>query len=96
MADRLKYIKKLNRDNYGIWKIRMRALLLQKDLWSVIENETGSDSTGDGRGNADQDVTGEASVLPTDTPNLDKSKKALSLITLALGNSQIVHVDECV
>ena len=32
-------IEKLDSDNYGIWKIKMKALLLSKELWGVIEGD---------------------------------------------------------
>ena len=37
MSDNLKYIPKLNGDNYGIWKVRMKALLINKDLWEFVK-----------------------------------------------------------
>ena len=36
-------IEKLDTDNYGIWRQRMKALLLSKELWSVIDGDDSED-----------------------------------------------------
>lgn len=36
-------IEKLDTDNYGIWRQKMKALLLSKELWSVIDGDDSED-----------------------------------------------------
>ena len=101
MTDHLKYIEKLNGDNYGIWKIRMKALLVHRNLWKFVcptildgdspsvHQQPGSDE------NTSAPSTAAPSTASDDSQSLEKSQQAMSLILLAMNDSQIIHCDEC-
>lgn len=99
MDDHLKYIQKLNGDNYGIWKVRMKAFLVNKNLWSVID----PNAVVTGTPEEPREILGAASTDPVPSGQSDssradlthKSQQALSLIILGLDDHQIIHVDGC-
>ena len=37
-ADKLPVVKNLSDDNWHLWRIQMRALLISKDLWTVVDH----------------------------------------------------------
>lgn len=100
MVHQLKYMRKPNEDNYGIWKVRMKALLVSKDLWKAICSDLTNPATilGDGStpGPSQTQVKRptESSVQSTVLES-DKAQKALSLIILAMEDIQLIHVDDC-
>lgn len=100
MTDHLKYIEKLNGDNYGIWKIRMKALLVHKGFWKCVR-PSDVESNANNNLSASEQTRGEnvddiANRQPSaEDAEVGKSQQALSLIILALEDSQIIHVDEC-
>lgn len=73
MTDIIKLVDQLTSDNYAVWKIRMKALLVSKGLWTVID----------------------PTVTDDETTDIDDDQKALALVILALGEDQMVHVEEC-
>lgn len=87
MTDHLKFIEKLNGENYGIWKVRMKALLVNKDLWKTVDPNTRNE-------NVSSASTTPAVESPADDGS-GKSQQALALIILAINDSQIVHIEEC-
>ncbi len=63
--------------NYETWKVKMRALLVRDKVWTVVSG--------------DEILDADANDATTQTFNR-KDEEALSLITLNLDDSQLVHI----
>jgi len=74
---------KLDYGNYTIWKVKMRAFLIQKGLWDVV-NVKGA--------NSEESSTSSGSSKNGDWEQRDA--KALSYIILSIKDSMIPHVSE--
>lgn len=73
MADHLRYIEKLNGENYGISKVRMKALSVRKELWNAVVSTTAevirrneSASTVPGEAAGQSTGTGSAAIEQVD------------------------------
>ena len=102
MGDNLRSISKLNGSNFGIWKIRMKALLIHNDLWDEVKQRNTVDAPDPSSGNSQDPVvpssTGDDEPLvsagATEQTN-EKSRKALSLIILSIEDNQMIHIEMC-
>ena len=74
-------IDKFNGENFGLWKFRMEMVLASMDLWEIVE-ETEEPPSKDGDAKEIKEYNRRA-------------KKALSIISLSLVNSQLAHIKHC-
>lgn len=98
--DRMKLIDVLTGDNYAVWKTRMRAILISKGYWRVVNPSPrtfGLPEPEDQTTEVFHDATDPSSQASRDTTahDNDLSDKELDLIILSLANDQMVHVEAC-
>jgi len=74
-------IDKFNGENFRLWKFRMEMVLASMDLWEIVE-ETEEPPPKDGDAKEIKEYNRRA-------------KKALSIISLSLVNSQLAHIKHC-
>src|SRR5215469_14554113 len=72
-------IDKLDGTNYHAWKYKIQMVLIDKDLWEVVD-ETEKKPENDNNGAAAW---------------TKKDKKALATISLTIKDSELVHVRPC-
>ena len=71
-------IDKLNGSNYHAWKFKIQMVLIDKDIWDVIDG-------------SEEEPMAESSVAASGAWN-KKDKKALATICLSVTDSELVYV----
>src|SRR5579862_5076644 len=74
-------IEKLDADNFHAWKFKMQMVLVDKELWDIVDGS----ETAPPENQADQLKAWKG-----------KDKKALATICLSIKDSELVHVRSCV
>lgn len=100
MSEILKVIEKQNGGNYVVWKTRMRALLVSKRYWSVVEklhrpaheDEVGTEPI-EGVGCTTQQPSNE-DATPSDE-DVAQSEKGIDIILLSLQEEKMIHIEDC-
>lgn len=108
MGESLKHVENLNSENYSIWKVLMKALLVDNGYWNlIISTESASEASGvpadvANAGNGTENLASASATLetPADTTvysatNRAATEKALALTILAISDDQLIHFDQC-
>ena len=81
-------IEKLSSSNYYTWKFHVKMLLIERDLWDIVDgtdakpSSTGSTSESSKKTETDEDLQRW----------MKKDKKAISTISQTINDAELVHV----
>lgn len=70
-------IKKFKGRDFHTWQVKLQLLLIEKDLWDVIDGRT----------------TTKSSNVDGMTKSTTKDRRAIAMISLRLSNAYLHHID---
>jgi hypothetical protein len=79
-------IEKLDGNNFHNWKLKMKMILIREDLWEIVNGESECPASNSGK---------EKEGEPTVKAWTKNDQKALATIFLAITNSQLTHIKDC-